>query len=168
MEKEYSKRLATRLLSAAIDEMPDYLAKQSRDSIGEGELCAERHIMQLYYKKLLENWPEKAYQSSDDLKRDLQNVAGAKVVKEKKDCPELQHQGCILALKNRLWCIMDEEEETDKGKCRIGYTDWIGVGWPIVRDNSQSFSVEAIRILDDMTENVIGKIQEVLPLLKGK
>ena len=84
MEKEYSKRLATRLLSAAIDEMPDYLAKQSRDSIGEGELCAERHIMQLYYKKLLENWPEKAYQSSDDLKRDLQNVAGAKVVKEKR------------------------------------------------------------------------------------
>ena len=169
MEKGYNKKLVDRLLSATIDEMPDYLAEQGGEHACEGESGAERHVMQLYYEKLCAFWPVKEYHSTEELKRDFIQIAGAKVVKEKENCRELHHRGGMLALKHRLWCLMDcwDNTENKENYC-VGYTDCFGVGWPMVCEDSQSISVEAIRILDDMTENVIGKIQEVMPLLKGK
>ena len=162
MENEIT--IANRILAETIAEMPEYLSKQSVEDIWEGEFCAECHIVQLFYKKLLEVWPARFYHSSEELKQDFLKIADEKVEVEKKDCWELHHQGCILALKHRHWCIMDNWD-TD-GKLYVGYTDLIGVGWPMVCLISQDFSVEAIRILDDMTEEVIESIQKVMPLLK--
>ena len=169
MTMRTNKSLANRLLAETIAEMPDYLAKQDGETNYVGESGVERHVMKLFYEKLCAFWPTKEYHSAEELKRDLVNVVGAKVVKEKEKCHELHHQGCMLAMKHRLWCLMDGSDNIEhKENFRVGYTDCIGVGWPMVCEGNHNVSVEAIRILDDMTDNMIRKIRNVMPRLKGK
>lgn len=148
---------AKKLLQEVINEMPEYLEKvEDKESLLYGELFAEIHIMQAMYKKLCKLYPAIRYDSLEKLRRDVDIINSAK-----RDLPYWQHRNY------QAWYAQDYDSTIDISDYDyiIEYSDWIGVEG-VCLATGREFSMEAIKVLDELTETIIDEsIDKVLPML---
>ena len=163
---EYDKELASRLLTETMRELPGYLisvkAKEDDESfltICALECFAEYHIRHLFYKKLLNMWPDKNYMHAKDLIADLITIGG-KIEDDETTLKMLWRKadGHDVNMGKMFWRV----EDSPYG-IYLGFYD--GFVEPLNFSYSSSYSAEAIFIMDDMSKSIWKRIPSVLPLL---
>lgn len=149
---------AKKLLQEVINEMPEYLANvEDQDSLDYGELFAEIQIMQAMYKKLCNLYSPVRYDSIDKLRRDIDIINCAK-----RDLPYWQHR------KYQVWYARDYDStiEFEDYDYVVEYSDWLGIEGVCLAEGRE-FSLEAIKVLDELTETIINEsIDKVMPMMK--
>ena len=163
---EYDKKLATRLLTETMRELPRYLVsvKAKEDDEAFLTICAlecfaEYHIRHLFYNKLLKMWPDKNYMHAKDLIADLIKIGG-KIEDDETTLKMLWRKadGQDVNMGNMFWRV----EDSPFG-IYLGFYD--GFVEPLDFSYSSSYSAEAIFIMDDMSKSIWKRIPSVLPLL---
>ena len=163
---EYDKELASRLLTETMRELPGYLisAKAKEDDESFLTICAlecfaEYHIRHLFYKKLLNMWPDKNYMHAKDLIADLITIGG-KIEDDETTLKKLWRKadGHDVNMGKMFWRV----EDSPYG-IYLGFYD--GFVEPLNFSYSSSYSAEAIFIMDDMSKSIWKRIPSVLPLL---
>lgn len=152
-----NKEEAKKQLQEVIDEMPKYLEKvKDKESLLYGELFAEIHIMQALYKKLCKLYPAIRYDSLEKLRHDIDIINCSK-----RDLHYWQHRSYQAWYAQDYDCTID----IDDYNYIIEYSDWIGVEG-VCLATGREFSMEAIKVLDELTETIIDEsIDKVLPML---
>ena len=163
---EYDKELASRLLTETMRELSGYLisvkAKEDDESfltICALECFAEYHIRHLFYKKLLNMWPDKNYMHAKDLIVDLITIGG-KIEDDETTLKMLWRKadGHDVNMGKMFWRV----EDSPYGIYLGFYDGFVG---PLNFSYSSSYSAEAIFIMDDMSKSIWKRIPSVLPLL---
>lgn len=159
-----NKEEAKKQLQEVIDEMPEYLEYlqehpekvEDEITLTYGELFAEIHIMQALYKKLCKLYPAIRYDSLEKLRHDIDIINCSK-----RDLHYWQHRN------HQAWYAQDYDctIDIDDYDYIIEYSDWIGVEG-VCLAKGREFSMEAIKVLDELTEIIIDEsIDKVLPML---
>lgn len=163
---EYDKELASRLLIETMRELSGYLisVKAKEDDESFLTICAlecfeEYHIRHLFYKKLLNMWPDKNYMHAKDLIADLITIGG-KIEDDETTLKKLWRKadGHDVNMGKMFWRV----EDSPYG-IYLGFYD--GFVEPLNFSYSSSYSAEAIFIMDDMSKSIWKRIPSVLPLL---